>query len=336
MSRVVQRQFCSNVIEAVVDADAGLATGADHFLSFIARSVGAAIHAMAVCLGILLGIRRRQLCQNSLEKCKVRMSSRFRPCLHAFHPKTSREASQTRITAGSFLGFCVPCRPPTFPEIWASMGAQIGEPAKIHGGINLDLRGNSDGCEIGVLDRPRSPQSRAAAEALQARGRKRVVSGVMPTGAKYWRWKYRYGNKEKRIALGVFPEVSLAQAGQLRDEARAKLRGGIDPASQRKLEKLAVNLAAENTFAAIAREWLDTKSGEWVPEHTAKIRAWLENHVFPWIGDKPIGELEAPEVLSMLRKLVKRGTLNTAGRIRETVSAIFRYLCASSIPTGVS
>ncbi|TAN03498.1 MAG: DUF4102 domain-containing protein [Rhodanobacteraceae bacterium] len=152
---------------------------------------------------------------------------------------------------------------------------------------------------------------------------------VMPTGAKYWRWKYRYGNKEKRIALGVFPEVSLMQAGQLRDEARAKLRGGIDPASQRKLEKLAVNLAAENTFAAIALEWLDTKSGEWMPEHTAKIRAWLEHHVFPWIGDKPIADLEAPEVLSMLRRLVKRGTLNTAGRIRETVSAIFRYAVAT-------
>lgn len=152
---------------------------------------------------------------------------------------------------------------------------------------------------------------------------------VMPTGAKYWRWKYRYGNKEKRIALGVFPEVSLAQAGQLRDEARAKLRSGIDPASQRKLEKLAVNLAAENTFAAIAREWLDTKAGEWVPEHTAKIRAWLENHVFPWIGDKPVAELEAPEVLSMLRRLVKRGTLNTAGRVREMVSAIFRYAVAT-------
>lgn len=152
---------------------------------------------------------------------------------------------------------------------------------------------------------------------------------VMPTGAKYWRWKYRYGSKEKRIALGVFPEISLALAGELRDEARAQLRNGVDPAAQRKLDKLANHLSAENTFAAIAREWLDTKAGEWVPEHTAKIRAWLENHVFPGIGDKPVAELEAPEVLSMLRRLVKRGTLNTAGRVRETVSAIFRYAVAT-------
>lgn len=152
---------------------------------------------------------------------------------------------------------------------------------------------------------------------------------VMPTGAKYWRWKYRYGNKEKRIALGVFPEISLARAGELRDEARAQLRNGVDPAAQRKLDKLANHLSIENTFAAIAREWLDTKVGEWVPEHTAKIQAWLENHVSPWIGDKPVAELEAPEVLSMLRRLVKRGTLNTAGRVRETVSAIFRYAVAT-------
>ncbi len=152
---------------------------------------------------------------------------------------------------------------------------------------------------------------------------------VMPTGAKYWRWKYRYGSKEKRIALGVFPEISLALAGELRDEARAQLRNGVDPAAQRKLDKLANHLSAENTFAAIAREWLDTKAGEWVPEHTAKIRAWLENHVFPGIGDKPVAELEAPEVLSMLRRLVKRGTLNTASRVRETVSAIFRYAVAT-------
>ncbi|MES2404922.1 MAG: integrase arm-type DNA-binding domain-containing protein [Pseudomonadota bacterium] len=152
---------------------------------------------------------------------------------------------------------------------------------------------------------------------------------VMPTGAKYWRWKYRYGGKEKRIALGVFPEISLARAGELRDEARAQLRGGIDPASQRKLDKLAGHLAAENSFEAIAREWLDTRSGEWMPDQSTKVRAWLENHVFPWIGDKPVAELEAPEVLSMLRRLVKRGTLNTAGRIRETVSAIFRYAIAT-------
>lgn len=152
---------------------------------------------------------------------------------------------------------------------------------------------------------------------------------VMPTGAKYWRWKYRHGGKEKRIALGVFPAVSLADARSRRDEERAKLREGIDPLVQRKTRKLTAQLALDNNFEAVAREWLDTKAGEWVPEHSAKVQAWLTQHVFPWLGTKPIAELEAPEVLAMLRKLVKRGTLNTAGRVRETVSAIFRYAIAT-------
>lgn len=152
---------------------------------------------------------------------------------------------------------------------------------------------------------------------------------VMPTGAKYWRWKYRYGGKEKRIALGVFPAVSLADARSRRDEERSKLREGIDPLAQPKLGKLTAQLALDGSFEAVAREWLETKAGEWVPEHLAKVRAWLTRHVFPSIGSQPIAELEAPEILAMLRKLVKRGTLNTAGRVRETVSAIFRYAIAT-------
>jgi integrase len=152
---------------------------------------------------------------------------------------------------------------------------------------------------------------------------------VMPTGAKYWRWKYRHVGKEKRVALGVFPEVTLAGARQRRDDERATLRVGTDPAALRKARKLAANLAAENSFEAIAREWLETKIAEWVPATGARIRAWFEQHVFPWIGATPIAELEAPEVLAMLRKVVKRGTLDTAGRIRETVSAVFRYAIAT-------
>jgi integrase len=152
---------------------------------------------------------------------------------------------------------------------------------------------------------------------------------VMPNGAKYWRWKYRHGGKEKRVALGVFPSVSLAKARQGRDEARAKLRDGIDPAAQRRSEKLLAQLADANSFEAIAREWLGTKSAEWVPLHSAKVLAWLEQHVFPWIGALPMASIEAPDVLAMLRRLVTRGTLNTAGRVREVVSAIFRYAIAT-------
>jgi integrase len=175
-----------------------------------------------------------------------------------------------------------------------------------------------------------------AALRAQARAKKYKLSAggglyleVMPTGAKYWRWKYRHAGKEKRIALGVFPAISLADARLRRDEERTRLRQGSDPAADRRAKKLAKHLAAENTFEAIAREWLETKAREWVPQHHEKVLNWLEQHVFPWIGSKPLAELEAPELLAMLRRLVTRGTINTAGRVRETISAIFRYAIAT-------
>lgn len=152
---------------------------------------------------------------------------------------------------------------------------------------------------------------------------------VMPTGAKYWRWKYRFGGVEKRVALGVFPAVSLAQARERRDLEYAKLRDGSDPAAKRRAQKLTARLATATSFEAIAREWLETKESEWGADHLTKVRAWLEQHVFPSIGAAQIAKLEAPEVLAMLRKLVKRGTLNTAGRVRETVSAVFRFAIAT-------
>lgn len=208
------------------------------------------------------------------------------------------------------------------------MGAQLGEHSKMDGGTNGGICGN-----VQTADGAGGSQSGAAPQALQARRWRRSVPGGDADRCEVLALEIPLWGQGEADCLGVFPEISLARAGELRDEARAQLRGGIDPASQRKLDKLAGHLAAENSFEAIAREWLDTKSGEWMPDQSAKVRAWLENHVFPWIGDKPVAELEAPEVLSMLRRLVKRGTLNTAGRIRETVSAIFRYAIATGRAT---
>jgi integrase len=152
---------------------------------------------------------------------------------------------------------------------------------------------------------------------------------VMPTGAKYWRWKYRHAGKEKRVALGVYPEVSLEDARRRREEQRSLLRDGVDPMVKRRARKLSSQIAADNSFESIAREWLETKSAEWVDEHTDKVRNWLEQHVFPWIGPSPAADIEAPEVLAALRKLVARGTLDTAGRVRQSISAVFRYAIAT-------
>lgn len=154
---------------------------------------------------------------------------------------------------------------------------------------------------------------------------------VNPNGARWWRLKYRRPGtgKENLLSLGTFPEVSLKRAREKRDDARTLLADGIDPGSHRTAQKIATEARAANSFQVVALEWLETKSGAWVPENATRNRAWLTQHVFPSIGARPVEELEAPELLAMLRKLVARGTLNTAERVRGMLSAIFRFAIAT-------
>jgi len=151
---------------------------------------------------------------------------------------------------------------------------------------------------------------------------------VMPTGAKYWRWKYRYAGKEKRLALGVFPEVSLAEATDLRDKARAALRESRDPAAERRERKLAVRAALGSSFEIVAREWL-SKQTHMATTTFDKAQRELEVHAFPWIGKRPIGEIIASELLSMLRRVEERGKLETAQRVKQRCGQIFRYAVAT-------
>jgi integrase len=153
---------------------------------------------------------------------------------------------------------------------------------------------------------------------------------VTPQGTKLWRYRYRVGGVEKMISLRAsYPETGLAAARSLRDAQRRILRGGVDPSFQRRRDKAIGTIARANTLEVVAREWLLTKSPEWVEAHIQKVRNWLEQHVFPILGTQPIADIEAPDILAMLRKLTTRGTLNTAGRVRQTVSAIFRYAIAT-------
>jgi integrase len=152
---------------------------------------------------------------------------------------------------------------------------------------------------------------------------------VMPTGAKYWRWKYRHGGKEKRLAFGVFPEVSLAVAGELRTKARALLREGRDPGIERRERKMAVLTAAENSFEVVAREWL-AKQTHMATSTFDKAKRELEVHAFPWIGTRSIAEISASELLAMLRRVEVRGKLETAQRVKQRCGQIFRYAVATA------
>lgn len=150
---------------------------------------------------------------------------------------------------------------------------------------------------------------------------------VKPNGARYWRLKYRFHGKEKLLALGVYPDVSLKSARDKRDDARKQIAAGIDPSEARKAEKAA--RSSENSFEAIAREWWSKHKPNWSESHSSRIMLRLENDVFPWIGSKPIQDITPPELLTVLRRIENRGALETAHRIHQSCGQIFRYAIAT-------
>ncbi|KVH77560.1 integrase [Burkholderia ubonensis] len=145
------------------------------------------------------------------------------------------------------------------------------------------------------------------------------------SGAKYWRMNYRFAGKDKTLALGVYPDVSLAAARKKRDAAREKLAAGIDPNEAKRLEKRAARLAAANSFEAVARGWMDERKAVIEPAQQAKTLSRMEHDVFPWMGKRPIAEIDAPEILVVLKRIDSRGARFTAHRIRSEISRIFRY-----------
>ncbi|MCL7939149.1 integrase arm-type DNA-binding domain-containing protein [Halomonas sp. ATCH28] len=153
---------------------------------------------------------------------------------------------------------------------------------------------------------------------------------VTPKGGRYWRLKYRIDGKEKRLALGVFPETSLAQAREARDEARRHLAQGIDPGAAKRAEQRQRKIAAANTLEAIAEEWLEeVHKNKVVPDHYRHDRRRLELHLLPTLGREPLAEMSAADLLDCLRKIEKQGKLETAKRVRTLASLIFRYAIAT-------
>jgi integrase len=148
---------------------------------------------------------------------------------------------------------------------------------------------------------------------------------VMPNGSRYWRMKYRYADKERRIAFGVFPEVSLAEARRRRDEARAKLRDGTDPVGQRKTERTARAVAAVSSFEIVAREWMATQESTKAPATMVKSRWLLEQFAIPTLGKRPVSSITAHDLLDLIRKVEARGTHETAHRLLQRFNKVFKY-----------
>jgi integrase len=152
---------------------------------------------------------------------------------------------------------------------------------------------------------------------------------VSPAGGKWWRLKYRFGGKERRISLGVYPDVGLSEARDRRDEARKQLAAGIDPSAHRQATKAARDQAKANSFEVLAREWHASRAPSWAQGHADKILRRFELDVFPVLGFRPITEITAPELLATVRRIEKRGALDTAHRALQTCGQVFRYAIAT-------
>ena len=144
---------------------------------------------------------------------------------------------------------------------------------------------------------------------------------VRPTGARWWRFRYRYGGKDKLLSLGVYPEVSLKQARRRRDEARRLVADGIDPSQKRKADKT----AGTDSFKAVAEEWQGKHKRRWAVSNAERIARVLERDVYPWLGNRPVSGLKAADILPVLRRIEGRGAVETAHKARQFCSMVMRY-----------
>lgn len=152
---------------------------------------------------------------------------------------------------------------------------------------------------------------------------------VMPSGSKYWRLRYFFGGKEKLLALGVYPDVSLIDARERRAQARKALAAGNDPGKVKKEAKRLAILRSTNTFETVAREWFEKRKHEWSPKSVVINLRRLERHIFPELGPREIAGITPPEVLATLRIVEARGTLETAKRLKQMCDQIFMYAIAT-------
>ncbi|HIA04205.1 MAG TPA: DUF4102 domain-containing protein [Myxococcales bacterium] len=148
---------------------------------------------------------------------------------------------------------------------------------------------------------------------------------ISPKGGKWWRFKYRFEGREKRISLGVYPEVGLSVARQRCKDSRQQIAVGIDPSAARKASKS----AGVDLFESVAREWFAKHSPGWAPSHADKIIRRLERDVFPSIGTLPVGEIDSQELLRVLQRIESRGAIETAHRAKQTCGRVFRYAVAT-------
>jgi len=154
---------------------------------------------------------------------------------------------------------------------------------------------------------------------------------VMPDGAKYWRYRFRYGGKERMLSMGIYPYVTLKAADEKAEEARSLIAKGKDPADQRREQKLALRRYVERTFGATANSWYEFNLARWRPATAEKARAYLDKDLLPALGKRPVGGITPLELSDVVERIEQRGALNVAKKTRQWLNAIFSYAIAKGL-----
>jgi len=153
---------------------------------------------------------------------------------------------------------------------------------------------------------------------------------VDPSGKKKWRFRYFHLGKENMVALGGYPEVSLAEARQKRLDTRKQVIAGADPSAKKKHDKRMAKFNADNSFGAVALEWFETNKGKWTADHAARLWRRIEANILPALGDRPISEIKSLELLDTIRVIEKRGATELSHRLLQTCANIFRFAVLTS------
>ena len=152
---------------------------------------------------------------------------------------------------------------------------------------------------------------------------------VAPSGGKWWRLKYRFQGKEKRISLGTYPTIGLKEARERREETKKILANGIDPSAQRQAIKVSTTSVDKDSFEVVTREWFDKHVVNLAPSYSKKVRSLFERQIFPVLGAKPIAEVEPTDVLNAARHVEQTGAIETAHRLIQICGQVFRYAIAT-------
>ncbi|HEX8444303.1 MAG TPA: integrase arm-type DNA-binding domain-containing protein [Allosphingosinicella sp.] len=180
-------------------------------------------------------------------------------------------------------------------------------------------------------DGPQSTKAQATAKDYKLADSAGLYLFVTKTGFKSWRMKYRFGGKERRLVFGPYPEISLIEARKRRDEARRELRADRDPTVEAMKRRVSAVAERDATFEVIGRRWHAQQQVRWAPVHAADVLRSLERDAFPSLGSLPIAQIDAQLVLATLRKVEARGSLETARRTRQRMSAVFVHAISEGI-----